>query len=557
MIENMNYYNFRNYIQRLSCMLGLVLLFSCETTELELLDDPNAVAPAQSDIDYFLNNIQNAFKVQLEGTPLNTLGLNEFGMEVTRITHMFGPTYQNAYATSDLNQVWRSVYSNALPDIRTMTPLAEEQGLYTHVAIAKVLEAYMMTNMVDFFGDVPYSEAAKGTEFPNPNVDSGADVYNAVLNLLDEAIADFNKDEVSKPASDLFYDADEGKWIKLANTLKLKIYVQTRLVDGEAASKINAIVNGGNYITSSSDDFVAQYSSVDNNPDSRHPEFGPNFDNGTAEYMNTNFMYWLVEEKGIEDPRWRYYFYRQTLQNTTDVNEQSCITKFKPEHYGPNDVFCNFSDAGFWGRDHGNADGIPPDRGVRTAFGQYPVGGRFDDNSGQTIIDRNIGLQGAGISPIMLASFVDFMLAESALTIGVSGNPRNYLENGVRKSISKVMNFSPDNTDPDFVPSEQDVEDYVATVLNAYDNAGNQEEQLEIIIKEYFIALWGNGIEAYNTYRRTGMPRLQPTILADPGPFIRTFFYPAVFADQNSNVDQKTDVTQQVFWDNNPANFIN
>ena len=544
---------YRNII---TTILLSVLIYSCESTELEILENPNAVTPDQSDINFFLNSIQNGAIVQFAGTPLNTLGLSEFGQEVTRMLHMFGPTYQNAYTPSSLNQTWTSVYSLALPDIRTMVPIAEEQGLFTHVGIAKVLEAMMMVNTVDFYGDVPYSEATDGVNFPNPKLDPGEEIYSKMLLLLDEALVDFAKEETALPTSDRFYNGNEESWVKLTNTLKLKILLQTRLVDSNVASQINQIVADGNYITDSVDDFEVKWSTNDNNPDSRHPEFGPNFDNGTAEYMNTTYMYWMIEEKGIEDPRWRYYFYRQVSENTEDVNEQSCITQFPPSHYGPEDIWCNFSNEGFWGRVHGDADGIPPDNGLRTTFGLYPVGGLFDDNSATTITGRNIGLQGAGISPIMLSSYVDFMLAESALFLGTTGDPKVYLENGIRKSITKVVNFSPANVNENFTPTQEDIDNYVSKVLELYDSATSNDEKMEVIAKEYFIALWGNGIEAYNTYRRTGKPNLQPTEIAEPGSFIRTFLYPQVFADQNSNVVQKADVSIQVFWDTNPTGFI-
>ncbi len=537
-------------------LLALCLGNSCEVTQLEILDNPNAVAPNQSDIDFFLNNIQVAAITMFEGTPLDNNELSEVGMEVTRIGHMFGPTYQAAYTPTNLNGAWRAVYSSALPDIRTMVPLAEEQELFAHVGIAKVLEAYMMVTMVDFFGDIPFSEATLGVEFSNPQVDPGAEIYAAMETLLNEAITDFAKNEKAPPSNDLFYGGDKSKWIKLANTLKLKMYVQTRLVDGSAAGKINAIIADGDYITSAEDDFQMQWSSTDTNPDSRHPEFGPNFDNGTGEYMNTSYMFWMVEEKGIQDPRWRYYFYRQADMNTTDVNEQSCITQFPPAHFGPEDNWCNFSNEGFWGRIHGDADGIPPDRGKRTAFGLYPVGGLFDDNSASTITSRNIGLQGAGISPLLLSSFVDFMLAETALTIGTTGDARTYLESAIRKSMDKVINFAPDQVDATLAATQADVDNYVSVVMALYDNAASQQEQLAVITKEYFIAAWGNGVEPYNTYRRTGTPNLQPTEIAQPGPYIRSFFYPQVFVDSNSQVDQKTDQDAQVFWDNNPAGFI-
>lgn len=536
--------------------ISLCFSSSCETTQLEILDNPNAVSPEQSDIDFFLNSIQLAAVTMFEGTPLDDTELSQVGMEVTRIGLMYGPTYGNAYTPITLNGSWRAVYSTALPDIKTMIPLAEEQELYTHVGIAKVLEVYMMITMVDFFGDVPYSEATLGEEFPNPKVDPGADIYAAMEKLLDEAITDFAKDEKALPKNDFFYGGDESKWIRLANTIKLKMYLQTRLVDSGAASKIDALIAEGNIITSESEDFEMRWSTTDTNPDSRHPNFGVNFDNGTSDYMNTTYMYWLVKEKGIEDPRWRYYFYRQVLENTTDPNEQSCITKFPPAHFGPQDIWCNFSDEGFWGRVHGNAEGIPPDRGKRTTFGLYPVGGPFDNDSGRTITSRNVGLQGAGISPFILSSYVDFMLAESALTLGTTGNAKMYLESAIRKSMDKVINFSPANVDENFAATQSDIDNYVNTVMTMYDNAGTEEGKLAVIVKEYFIALWGNGIEPYNTYRRTGEPYLQPTVIADPGPFIRSFFYPQVFVDSNSQVDQKQDQSVQVFWDTNPAGFI-
>ncbi|MER3318371.1 MAG: SusD/RagB family nutrient-binding outer membrane lipoprotein [Allomuricauda sp.] len=551
---NKKYIN--NYLKGLLVILTVVL-GSCESTELEILNDPNALNADQSDIDFFMNSIQYDVSRLVQGNPLTPFGLSEAGMEITRITHMFGPDYRSAYGGTAFDPQWQAVYSSALPDIRTMTPLAEEQGLYMHIGMAKVLEAYMMMDMVDFFGDVPYSEATQGVEFPNPNVDSGADIYIALESLLNEAITEFGKTETSKPTNDIYYGGDKSKWIKLANTLKLKMYVQSRLVDSSVKAKIDALIAQGNFITSANEDFVFQYSSTDSNPDSRHPEFSANFDAGTGEYMSTSYMYDLVKRKNVEDPRWRYYIYRQSSTNTTDVNEQSCITQNRPIHYVPSDIWCNFSDEGFWGRVHGDGDGIPPDNGKRTTYGLYPVGGLFDNDSYISITGRNISTKGSGILPLMLSSFVDFMLAESALTMGTSGDARTYLESGIRKSISKVMNFSPENVDEAFVPSTAAVDNYVDTVLSIYDGAASDDEKLDIIIKEYFLALFGNGIEAYNTYRRTGKPsNLQSTKISAPGDFIRSFFYPQTFVSQNSNVGQKVDQSVQVFWDNNPAGFI-
>ena len=532
---------------------------SCETTDLEILDNPNALAPQQADVQFYLNNIEVSLASYFEA-------ITEEGMEVTRVLHMFGPLYSNAYSASNFDGAYQLAYAGILADARALRPLADEQELFTHSGISKVIEAYVMLSLVDYFGPVPYSEAIQGTDFLNPNVDSGADIYAAVEALLNEAIEDFGKEEVSLP-EDLFYDGDEAKWINLANTLKLKMYVQTRLVDNSVASKINAIVTSGNYITGASGDFQFQYSQVDANPDSRHPVFADNFNVAAdvSDYMSNSFMYYLAFEKEITDPRTRYYFYRQSLVISTDENELECIREIEPNHYNLDLYpFCfaanyngtNNPDSGYWGRDHGNDDGIPPDGGVRTTWGVYPVGGKFDDDSGAAIPGRTIGLQGAGISPIMLASYVDFMLAESALTIGTTGDAKTYLENGIRKSISKVLAFGASTADEDFTPSDDDVEEYVALVLADYDAAAGDDAKLEIIVKEYFIALFGNGVEAYNTYRRTGKPgNLQPTLIVPNGGFIRSFLYPSELVDQNVNVQQKADHTVKVFWDTASGNL--
>ena len=88
-------------------------------------------------------------------------------------------------------------------------------------------------------------------------------------------------------------------------------------------------------------------------------------------------------------------------------------------------------------------------------------------------------------------------------------------------------------------------------------NTDLTQNKLDVIIKEYWVALWGNGIESYNMVRRTGKPaNLQPALAPSPGEFYRSFTYPAVYIVRNNNATQKPGNTVQVFWDNNPAGFV-
>ena len=105
-----------------------------------------------------------------------------------------------------------------------------------------------------------------------------------------------------------------------------------------------------------------------------------------------------------------------------------------------------------------------------------------------------------------------------------------------------------------FVPSADSITVYVNRVKSIYDAATTDDAKLNVIIKELRLASWGNGIEVYNAYRRTGKPdNFQPALAPDPGSFIRSFFYPSDYVNFNKNGKQKTTTDVKVFWDTNPA----
>ncbi|MGB0185514.1 MAG: SusD/RagB family nutrient-binding outer membrane lipoprotein [Flavobacteriaceae bacterium] len=563
-------YNF--LIKTVQVFLISVVVFGCETTDLTVQDNPNALSPKTADSDLYINAIQLRFAdffTGIEGSGFD--GMSEFGMEAVRMIHGFGPSYRELNDPADFNQIWGTAYSSILADVRAMNSIAMGKQQFTHIAIGQIIESYVMMTLVDFFGDVPYAQAIDGENNFNPAADSGSSIYEKIDLLLVDAIANLDKDELSLPTTDLYYNGNEEKWKKLANTLRLKLHLQKRLVDETTSiSTINSLI-GGDLILTSDDDFQFQYSTSMSAPDSRHPFFEKNYGGSGPNsdfYFSNYYMDLLANNNSSADPRTRYYFYRQ-VSDFSDANVQTkeCVTQSKPSYYGPDDVFCTVPNTngfdGFWGRDHLDADGIPPDDQFRTLFGVYPAGGPFDDNSFRNVSGSSAtseGLAGAGISPIMLSSFTNFMLAEAALTIGTNGNASTYLENGIRSSISKTMSFGASlaSASPTFIPSNTEIDSYVNEVLNKYNTAGSDTDKMKIIAEQYFIALWGNGIEAYNTYRRTGQPDdLQPAHdLANPGVFTRSNWYPANSADNNSNITQKTDVTTPVFWDNNPEGFV-
>jgi hypothetical protein len=524
-------------------VIGLLLSLSivgCETMNLDLLNDPSELTPESADPELLLNNAQLRFVNAIAYNEDNADGLNVRAAETVRMHHLFG-NYTGPFAASNasLDDIWKDLYRETLQDIKVLLPIAEERELDGYVAVAKVIQAFTYVTLVDMFGDVPYTEALQGSSLIAPKVDDGEIIYADMLTVLDEAIAIFNSDPVMP--NDLFYAGNAARWATAARTLKFKMYAQMRLV-GNYTNEINTLISQG-LIDEKAEDLEFKYSSTASaTGESRHPNYALCYDSdGADDFMNNYYMYLLKDDKGFNDPRLRYYFYRQT-PTAPEGDFLDC----------EGDAVVNYCYIGdfYWGRDHGYDAGVDPDQLLRTTYGLYPIGGAFDADK-FTTVDKTTGGGGAGIFPFMLSSYVKFLQAESALMAGTTGDPRMLLEEAIEDSMDKVLNFIPAQVDAAFAASQADVDDYIDYVLEKYDAATTNNERLDVIMKEYYIALWGNGIEAYNMYRRTSLPSdMEPPVI-QAGAFMSSFLYPASETATNPNIPAKP-VTTKVFWDTNP-----
>lgn len=529
-----------------SIILFLTYTYTGCDKDTNFLDDPNSVPPSQLNVNNLLNSIQIDFNKVLIGDADSNTSLNEEARKFTRMEYQFG-TYSNSAET--YNETWINFYAGMLKDIRVMTPLAQAKGQLNHIGVAQLLEAYGIVTMVDFFGNIPYSEAINDNIL-HPIADDDQAVYNYALSLIDQSIPNLSAElsDDLKIENDLYYKGNMSNWIKLANSLKLKIYVQTKNVNPTlSASKINDILAENNYIDEMSEDFQFTFGTNISNPDTRHPLYSKNYNgSGASNYISNSYMYALTIDN---DPRLRYYFYRQ---NTSAPVGDDLVCTLPPN---PPYTYCYIGN-GYRGRDHATNAGIPDDARRRTNWGLYPVGGTFDISQ-PDVCESGDGAKGAGINPILLSSYLKFMIAEAGLTIpGVTADPLTSYQQGIEQSIAKVMSFKAlEGAElSSFEPSTTTVNNFITTMSNRYNAASGTNAKLEQIMKQYWVALWGNGIEAYNNYRRTGLPKLQSPQVAGTV-FPRVISYPSNYVNYNANAVQHP-VTTQVFWDTNPAGFI-
>ena len=541
-----------------------ILFASCETIELDKAQDPFNLTPDKANVDFVFNAIEENFAGLIDGGDYANTGLGNFGGQLTRVYGMNNgnsDNYASVFQPSASDSEFTTAYIGILANIRLMTPLAAASNRKKHIAIAQFIEAYTITTLVDFYGDIPYSQAGVAGIL-NPKLDSGASVYAAALALLDQAIINFGQTSVN-PTTEVFYNSNSAQWIKAANTLKMRLYLQTRLVDATAISKFNTIIASGNFISSSADDLVYRWSGTSaSNPDSRHPKFVTNYTTtGSSDYMS-NWM--MGSMSSSNDPRIRYYYYRQRSgvpgQGSNPPSEITlrCSLVAAPAHYiSGGYTYCGLPN-GYWGRDHGDNEGTPPDGFLKTTFGIYPAGGKFDgDNFSNITITSGAG--GKGITPILLASWVDFMKAEVAASQGDFGTAKVEMLSGINKSIVKVMSFGLSDAayNAAFAPTAAQITSFSNAVSTSWDS-GTNAQKYNILGTQYFRAVFGNGIESYNFYRRTGYPtNLQPNRNPTPGNFMRSMYYPASSVNNNSNVAQKPNQSVPVFWNSNSSPIAN
>ncbi|EDM43806.1 hypothetical protein SCB49_09450 [unidentified eubacterium SCB49] len=515
---------YMNIMKSVAIIASLFAVVSCETIETDLTEDPNQLTADDANLEFLFNSNQLALASFFE-----TLQFQEatvMRMELMNVS----PFYASQYAAGDFDLAWTGAYADLLNETKQLKEIAAaietpDVNANNYIAAAQILEAYTLVTLVDTFGDVPYSEALQGSNNFDPGRDSGESIYDAARELLLNSITKINGSNSVAISSDIYFNGDMSKWQALANTLLLKLAVTTRLNNNNAAAEANAVINAGNFISDNSGDFDFNWS-ASAEPESRHPTFQLQYIGGPDIYI-ANAM--LSRMDG--DPRFNYYFFQQDGAD--------------PYAYPP------ASGDGFEGRDHGDAG--PPvaaDFPKVTVQGLYPIGGKYNDGTTEAV-SASSGAAGAGISPIMSHAFTRFLIAEAQLTLnGNAGAARSALIAGVTASMDKVTSFQGGANGAGNEPTGAEIQSYIDSVGAAYDAASN-EGKLDIIIKEYYKAAWGNGIEVYNNFRRTSYPSdLAPSIAPNPGTFTHSMLYPANYVNNNNNPDavQKSSVAEKIWW---------
>ena len=154
-------------------------------------------------------------------------------------TTYFGESQYNFYDRSLPDQMWQSLYRDALLDFKEAKRLNDlDEGISDKVkanrkAVIDILEVYAYHVLVDINGNVPYSEALQGRENPSPAYDDAETIYTDLLARLKNDAMTLDNGYAGMGQADVVYDGDVESWFRFANSLQLRLAM--RLADKNPA----------------------------------------------------------------------------------------------------------------------------------------------------------------------------------------------------------------------------------------------------------------------------------------------------------------------------------
>ncbi len=211
--------------------LLIVALAGCNVID-PIESNPNAVPTAS--IDQLFVGVQVNWMLQEEGQTSRIAAVWTNQMDGT--DRQFATFAKYVIDEGSASGQFGDLYTGGgLINLRQAQAQAADAGRTLYLGILKFYEAYMMGMGASIFGDMPYSEAVNPA-ITEPALDGQRAVYDAVLLLMDGAIADLTAGGGAGPgAADFAFGGDAAAWIAVAQTAKARLQMHWAEVDGATA----------------------------------------------------------------------------------------------------------------------------------------------------------------------------------------------------------------------------------------------------------------------------------------------------------------------------------
>jgi len=351
------------------------------------------------------------------------------------------------------NVMYRPVLANYAEAAKVLkaTPIAgttvTQQQRDNQLAIIEIMSVFAWSNVVETFGDMPYSEALDYTK-PTPKYDDAMTIYKDLLKRLDAALSKMTPTAASMPSTyDNIFQGSTTKWISFANTIKLRMGLM--LADVDAATAKAAVEAAAPKAFKAGEKAAHTYLASSPN---QNPLYTELVVSGRSDFVVTSILINAMDKTKTSD----------ILQVTvTDPRLAIYCTKV-----------ITATDTTFKGGSQGNPNSYPSFSHVNPALV-------------------------AATTPVVIMDYaeVEFLLAEAVERgFAVGGTAEEHYKNAVTASITSWGGTVAQATA------------YLAQPSVAYATATGDWKQK--IGTQAWIAYWFRGFSAWNSFRRLDYPKL-------------------------------------------------
>lgn len=490
-------YRFSTYLAGICVVL---FLGSCTKDFKEINTNPRIVTEDIADPALLLTHVQ---KNSMFGMAENDGRLEAYS------GYIGNTTLGSAFTKGPWSNPFSTFYTSYLININESIRLSSKDAKLANLtSFGRIWRAWLYSRLTDLYGDIPYTDAAKSVTEVNltPAYDSQESIYTDLLKELKEAVAVLKENDGSRlniGSKDLIYGGNVDNWIRLGNSLRLRLAMRVSYVSSSmAATHINELINENLIVQNNQNAILVAGGASEAVNANRNPNFN-GIPGGAKEFRWTCFT--MVETlKNLDDPR------------TSKFIEVSPVG----DYFG---IMLNLS---------------PEEKLVD--LGRPPA-----SNSALSDLFWRSDFRFTLIN----ASEVAFLRAEAALRNITGEDAQTLYETGIALSMD---NFDVSATDRD---------NYLAGSAGIL--SGTDEEKYESLIVQKWLANYLQFEEGYAEFRRTGYPRIWTgTALSDTdGEIPRRVQYPQ--SEYNSNVHSITEAIKRLsdgdsyvsrlWWDARPG----
>jgi len=277
-----------------------ILLASCTKKYAEINTDRNTVATIGSAELPFL-----FARAEKEATPSiwnYQIAQNLFADQYAQYfacTATYFPSDRNVIRMDWVGAAFNPIYTDVVPQLQSIFESADPSS--AEYAMANVLWVLSFHRVTDYWGPIPYFQA--GIPASSVPYDPQDKIYDDFFKRLAAAVTVLKTKTGEKPYGDfdLMYSGDVNKWIKFANTLRLRLAMRISKVDPARAKAEGEAAYASGVLTSSPGDDAYVKRSVtgdDNN--------GLSIMSDWNEFRMSATMESVL--KGYSDPRMPVYF---------------------------------------------------------------------------------------------------------------------------------------------------------------------------------------------------------------------------------------------------------